>query len=130
MAIRGRKPTPNVVKLVTGTARTDRMQPDGPDPSGKPVKPNWLTGRGAELWAEVMAFATWLTPADAYKLAAWCDRQAEFEVSRHAWTAADRREHRASGSEIGLDPASRHRLAGAGPMTPMPKREGDEYFSA
>jgi hypothetical protein len=78
-------------------------------PKGKPVRPKWLKGRGAKLWDEVLAFAFWLTIADSYKLAAWCDRQSEFErkAERASWTAADRREHRAAGSELGLDVATR-----------------------
>lgn len=65
-------------------------------PQGKPVKPAWLTGRGAELWDEVSGFAFWLGRADSYKLAAWCDGQAGFESpkKRREWTASDRREHR------------------------------------
>lgn len=79
-------------------------------PEGKPAKPKWLKGRGAALWDEVLAFVSWLTIADSYKLAAWCDRQADYERSRKQWTAADRREHRAAGSEIGLDNAARARM--------------------
>jgi hypothetical protein len=63
----------------------------------------------------------------SYKLAAWCDRQAEFEKNREHWTAADRREHRSAGSELGLDPASRTRL---GPIK-APRRKDDpasKYF--
>ena len=74
-----------------------------------------------------MGFAFWLTQADSYKLAAWCERQSEFEKNREHWTAADRREHRSAGSELGLDPASRTRL---GPMED-PRRKDDlasKYF--
>jgi phage terminase small subunit len=117
MGIRGAKPKPTHLKLVMGNPG-DRPLPEGePDPGGRPVKPKWLTGkRASALWDEVMGFAFWLTQADTYKLAAWCDRQAEFEVkkNRRAWTAADRREHRSLGSELGLDPASRARLGHIG----------------
>jgi hypothetical protein len=74
-----------------------------------------------------MGFAFWLTQADSYKLAAWCDRQADFENNREHWTAADRREHRSAGSELGLDPASRTRLG----ALKDPRRKDDlasKYF--
>lgn len=61
-------------------------------------------GRGAELFAEIVGFATWLTFADSDKLAAWCDRHAEYEKSNKggSWTASDRSDHRAAASELGL----------------------------
>src|SRR5438067_8760718 len=108
--VRGRKPKPTQLKLVTGNPGGRPIPKGEPDPGGKPTKPKWLKGRSATLWSEVMGFAFWLTQADSYKLAAWCDRQAEFENNREHWTAADRREHRSAGSELGLDPASRTRL--------------------
>jgi phage terminase small subunit len=111
MAIGGNRPKPSVLKLIAGNPGGRRLH-DEPIPRGKPRKPAWLTGRGAELWTEVSGFGFWLTVADAYKLASWCDRQADFENprKRSKWTAADRREHRAAGSELGLDPSSRARL--------------------
>jgi phage terminase small subunit len=110
MAVRGAKPKPTHLKLVEGN-RGNRPMPQGePMPTGNPIMPKWLRGRGAALWAEVMSFAFWLTEADSFKLAAWCDRQGEFERKRKEWTAADRREHRAAGSELGFDPASRARM--------------------
>ena len=122
MASRGRKPTATIIKLATGNPGKRKLPKGEPMPGGKPVKPAWLTDRGAELWADVMAFAYWLTLADSYKLAAWCDRQSEFETDRRHWTAADRREHRSAGSELGLDPASRTRFVG----TPPPDAKEDE----
>src|SRR5579859_6127075 len=109
MATRGRRPTPTILRLVTGNPGKRPLPVGEPMPEGKPVKPNWLKGRGSALWDEVMAFAFWLTLADSYKLAAWCDRQADFERERKrkTWKAADRREHRSAGSELGLDPSSR-----------------------
>lgn len=81
---------------------------------GAPIKPAWLDGRAAEIWAEVVAFAYWLTVADSYTLAAWCDQQAAFEQPRKraSWRASDRREHQACASDLGLDPANRARLVG------------------
>jgi len=126
----GRPPKPVKLRLVTGNAGHRPLSPPGPDPGGVPVRPPGLSGRAAELWDEVLSFATWLTRADGYKLHAWCVRQAQFEEDHSAWTASDRREHRSSGGELGLDPASRQRLVGLTPAQSPPKREGDEYFSA
>jgi phage terminase small subunit len=109
----GRRPTSAFLKLVTGNPGKREIPTTEPLVHGDPAKPTWLTGRGAELWTEVVGFAFWLSFADSYKLAAWCDRQAEFEKprKRSKWTASDRREHRSLGSELGLDPSSRARMA-------------------
>jgi phage terminase small subunit len=110
--LRGQKPTATVIKLATGN-RGKRALPVGePMLEDPPVMPKWLKGRGAELWRDIVRIAFWLREPDSYKLAAWCDRQAEFEKpsKRAAWRAADRREHRSLGSELGLDPTSRARM--------------------
>lgn len=123
MAIRGAKPKPTHLHVVTATFRRDRHAEGEPDPGGRPIRPRWLRKRRAlALWDEVLTFAFWLTVADGYKLAAWCDRQAEFENSRSGWTASDRREHRSLGSELGLDPSSRARLghSAGGKIPPKP----------
>lgn len=113
MGVRGQRPKPAFLKLVTGNPGHREVPTTEPVVTGDPVKPTWLEGRGAELWTEVLGFAFWLSLADSYKLAAWCDRQAEFEKPRRRqkWTASDRREHRSLGSELGLDPSSRARMA-------------------
>jgi phage terminase small subunit len=116
MAIGGNRPKPTVLRLVTGNPGKRPLPVGEPMPRGKPVKPKWLKGRGAALWDELLVLAFWLTEADSYKLAAWCDRQADFENKRkrQGWTAADRREHRSAGSELGLDPSSRTRMGTGG----------------
>ena len=125
--IRGTRPKPTALRVVEGN-RGKRPIPKGePMPGGTPVKPKWLSGRGSVLWDEVMAFAFWFTVADGYKLAAWCDRQADFEEQRKTWTAADRREHRSAGSELGLDPSSRARLGYR--EQPEKKDAAEKYFS-
>jgi phage terminase small subunit len=128
--IRGRKPIATVLKLVTGNPGRRPLPTGEPVPTGKPVKPKWLKGRGASLWNEVLAFAFWLTVADGYKLAAWCDRQAQFENHRirARWTAADRREHRSLGSELGLDPSSRVRLGTGNPSNNPTSVGANKYF--
>jgi phage terminase small subunit len=127
MATRGPKPKLTHLKLVTGNPGNRPLPSGEPDPQGKPVKPKWLKTHAAALWVEVLAFAFWLTEADSYKLAAWCDRQADFEKNRDKWTAADRREHRTAGSELGFDPASRARL-GQKPSGAKKNDPADEFF--
>ena len=82
--------------------------------------PKWLDGRGAQLWEELVRIAFWLRAPDSYKAAMWCWRQAEFEKPecRARWKAADLREHRSLGSELGLDPSSRARIG----MVPNAKK--------
>lgn len=129
MAVRGARPTPTHLKLVTGNPGKRALPEGEPMPAGSPVRPAWLRGKRAlALWDELARIAFWLTEADSYKLAAWCDRQADFEIAtrRKAWTAADRREHRSLGSELGLDPSSRARL---GTEQRAPKKDAaDKYF--
>jgi len=135
MGQRGPKPRATHLHVVDGTFRKDRHTEDQPTPGGDPVRPKWLKGRPASLWDEVLAFAYWLTVADSYKLAAWCDRQADFEKHRKTWTAADRREHRSLGSELGLDPSSRARMGndlrgvGSGSKETKPKDVAAKYFN-
>lgn len=113
MGVRGQRPKPAYLKLVTGNPGGRPVPTTEPVLSEAPVKRAWLTGRGAEIWDEVVSIAFWLTIADSYKLAAWCDREADFEKprKRSKFTASDRREHRSLGSELGLDMTSRARMA-------------------
>ena len=76
--------------------------------------PAWLEGRGAELWREVIGFAAWLTVADGYKLAAWCDRQSDFEVNRASVEC--RRSPRASQRSEASSASIRRRASGWRPL--------------
>jgi hypothetical protein len=62
MAIRGRKPTATVIKLQTGTFRTDRHDESEPKPEGSPDKPPKLRGRASQLW-DVILLVTGLGPS-------------------------------------------------------------------
>jgi hypothetical protein len=112
MAITGRKPVPQVVRLATGN-RGRRPLPlkDEPAAVGTPIKPPKLRGRALELWDEACKGAPWLAAADSYKLFAWCCLQAELERAPNKMVAARIGQLRALGSELGLDPSSRTRLA-------------------
>lgn len=109
----GRPPTPALLKLVTGNPGHRPVPETEPAIHGPPVKPAWLTGRAAELWDEVVLLAFWLTAADSYMLSDWCELRAEREKPGEflKWSASDKREYRAIGSELGLAQASRSRMA-------------------
>jgi phage terminase small subunit len=113
MGVRGQRPKPAFLKLVTGNPGHRAVPETEPTVTEAPVKPTWLIGRGAELWEEVLGFAYWLSRPDSYLLAAWCDREADFESKRKRakFTASDRREHRSLASELGLGLSSRARMA-------------------
>lgn len=50
----GRKKTPDHLKVVSGTARPDRMNADAPvAPKGLPTAPDWLTDRQVELFNQL-----------------------------------------------------------------------------
>lgn len=118
--MRGRKPKSAAVKRVTGNPGKRRI-PKEVIVDGAPVKPRWLTGRGAEIWKELLGIAYWLTRADSYVMAAWCDREAHHENPRNRakWKAADRREHTSMASELGLTSSGRTRLAVKDPAAAM-----------
>ena len=98
----GRRPLPPEVGRLTG--RRPRPRPEDPLAGTRPIKPHWLTGRGSEIWDEIVSFADWLTVADGFFLADWCHAEACYEdlAVRAKLTAADRREHRLLGRELGL----------------------------
>jgi hypothetical protein len=130
MAIRGARPTATVVKLATGNPGGRKLPIDEPTPGGEPVMPRWLRRqRSIALWDEVLGFAYWLTVADSYKLAMWCDRQADFERSRKKWTVSDRREHRTLGSELGFDPSSRTRMGSPNAKSKQQQDPAAKYFT-
>jgi phage terminase small subunit len=129
MAVRGAKPKPTLLKLITGNPGNRSLPTGEPEPAGRPAKPKWLKGRSAAIWDEVLVFAFWLTVADAFKLAAWCDQEADFEKRRALWSAADRREHRAAGSELGFDPAARARMGAEPDVARRQNDPAEEFFA-
>lgn len=124
MALRGRKPVAEVIRLATGNPGKRPIR-SGPDAPGALVRPAKIRGRAAELWDEVAERAPWLSAADSYKLHVWCELQAEFERAPRKMVAARIGQLRSAGSELGLDPGSRARLGkgndGAAPQDPSAK---------
>ena len=114
MATRGRNPTPPHLKIVQGNPGKRALPEDEAQLGGDLVKPKYLKGkRASELWAEIASSCWWLGDADSYKVGMWCSLQAEFEKGPAKMVAARIAQLRPLGSELGLDPASRWRLASA-----------------
>jgi phage terminase small subunit len=130
MAVRGRKPKPAFLKIVTGNPGhrpTPVHLSELPEiDAAKPTKPPKLRGRALELWDQVVTNAPWLTLADSFKLHVWCELQAEFERAPRKMVASRLAQLRASGSELGLDPASRDRIGKASDA--KSKDPADKYF--
>jgi hypothetical protein len=113
MAVRGRKPTATVLRLVTGNPGDRPIPADEPIPGGPVERPEKLNKTVGKLWDKWIARAHWLTWADSPKALMWCYLQAEFEKSPGKTLSARISQLRALGSELGLDPSSRRRM-GAG----------------
>jgi hypothetical protein len=110
MAIRGRKPTATVLRLITGSHLKDRPPPaDEPRPDGPVERPEKMSKGAHRLWDKWIVRAFWLTWAESPKALMWCYLQAEFEKSGGKMVAARIAQLRALGSELGLDMGSRAR---------------------
>lgn len=118
MAIRGRKPKPHsYIQLVSATAPYRSVQED-PAVEAEPnydnglQSPKKLPKRQQELWDTYIRKAGWLTEFDVPRAFMWVNLHTEFEKAPHKMQASRIAQLRALGSELGLDPASRTRLAG------------------
>lgn len=80
----GRKKTPDHLKVVAGTDRPDRMNPDAPVPDeALPDAPEWLSTRGAELFDQLVNVITPMgigSASDAAMLALAASRLEEVEI--------------------------------------------------
>src|ERR1700726_1304607 len=115
MAIRGRKPTATVLRLITGSHLSDRPIPKNePMPGGAIERPDKMSKGAARLWDKFVARSFWLTWADGPKALMWCYLQAEFERSPSKMQSSRIAQCRALGSELGLDPGSRQRMGTKG----------------
>jgi phage terminase small subunit len=121
MAIRGRKPTPPGIKLVMGNPGRRPIPQGELDMREEPLEPHAeLTEAQQRLWDRYINTAWWLTDHDAPKAHAWVCLQSEFDNAPHDMVAARIANLRALGSELGLDPAARTRLAGASRVPDTP----------
>lgn len=107
MAIRGQRPTADVIRLANGQKPLTKGAPKA---TGRPRPPIPMKGRAAALWKRYVAPAYWLADADSPKAHMWCVLQAEWEADPVAFLSARISQLRALGSELGFDPASRARL--------------------
>ncbi|MCT8514926.1 phage terminase small subunit P27 family [Chromohalobacter sp. TMW 2.2271] len=135
---KGRKPKPTHLKAVQGNAGKRAINHDEPQADALtdvPLPPEWLDPVGIEMWEKV---APWLvsskilTESDVPNLEAYCAayarwRQAEKDIAKNgitvmgmnseiknpACTVANEslKQMTTFGSALGLDPASRARLA-------------------
>ncbi|MCA9289011.1 MAG: P27 family phage terminase small subunit [Phycisphaerales bacterium] len=75
MGLRGPQPTPTDLLRLSGSREVNGRN-DAPSLPGVPEKPEWLTGRGAEVWANYVGMAgqlpRLLAATDGNALAAAC----------------------------------------------------------
>lgn len=129
----GRKPIPRELKLLRNTLRPDREPRESPIPTGKVSPPVWLRGAALREWrrlAPQLVELGILRPSDRATFLALCVAVGEFEETVRETgekTLFDKpgvrkapdvqrllrlaRAIRELGSEFGLTPASRGRLA-------------------
>lgn len=115
MAIRGARPKPTHLRLVTGNAGKRPVKAEAaPTADDPPEKPPGMDGEASAIWDLQIKRAHWLTWADSHKAAMWCLLQAEFYASEGQMVAARIGQLRALGSELGFDPTSRARIGHGG----------------
>ena len=122
MAIAGRKPTADVIRITQGRKPKN---PGAPQPNSRPKPPVPMEGRPAALWRRYVAKAWWLTDFDSPKAWLWCHLTAEAEANPTGLLAAKVSQLRSLGSELGMDPASRARFG----APPPPADELDHFFN-
>src|SRR5690606_6908213 len=115
MAVRGTKPKPPALKLVTGNPGKrpiagaaagggDQAPHMREDPLEPPKK---LTKAQAALWKRFIDTAWWLGEHDVTKAYMWVCLQAEYIRSPTNMVAARIAQLRVLGTELGLDPSAR-----------------------
>lgn len=144
--MKGRKQTPDNLKVVQGTFRPDRANPDAPSvPLGFPDAPHWLSERAAELFANLCAVLDGMaicSPADQSMIAMLASRLEEIEILTATIEDQGRTYQSESGlwksrpevaqrseamrhahsllTEFGLSPATRNRVSAVQPAEQNP----------
>ena len=126
--MRGRKPKPTALKLITGE-RESRINRDEPDPQGEVKKPAFVKHGATRIWnqyAPELERIGVLKSTDVDMFGAWCCLMAEFRESPRSFNAARFAQLRALASSFGLEPSSRSRIS-----VPKPKETdgAEEFFS-
>jgi phage terminase small subunit len=115
--MRGRKPKPTPLRLLTGNAGKRALPVNEPKPEGEVVRPRFLKGRAAGIWDEYapeLIRLGVLTSIDAHTFAAWCALTAEFERAPTKMLAAKITQMRGLAASFGMDASSRTRLGTGG----------------
>ena len=80
----GPRPSPHALKVLRGTTRKDRLNPEEPQPSRAVEKPATLSQQASEIWdrlAPVVLDMGTLTAADVPAFARLCELQATSEMA-------------------------------------------------
>ena len=119
----GRKRKPTALKVLQGTFKPCRANPDEPTPEfGAPEIPEYLEGEAALEWNRVVDYLTRtrvIAKGEGSMLAVFCYLHAKFvEATKHGGdiTASMVAQLRALASEYGLTPASRGHVHSAKPQ--------------
>lgn len=127
---RGRKSTPtNFLKLKGGYRKDRHGARLHPMPAmGHALelddRPDFLKGRAAELWKEMLPQMAWLFKIDRAVFSVWCVLQAEFESNPGGMTAARLTQLRLVGESLGLTRSSRALIGVSDPETSAPNLDG------
>ena len=153
IGMRGRPPKPTKLKVLAGTLRADRFNPDEPQPlAGIPVCPDWLCPAAKERWAELVRTigdTGVLTQADGDVMAQYCQAWARWKAAEeklnqfgvpvltektrapyktlYSIMSQERAHMTQLASLMGLEPSGRSRLHGA---TERQGRDKDRFFRA
>lgn len=129
--MRGRKPLPTALKLVTNNAGKRKINTREPMPSRTVNKPVFLMGRAAAVWdeyaPELISFDL-ITSADCHTFAALCCLMAEFEADPGNMVASRIAQMRALWAEFGMTPSARTRLQIPLPPPGARATVGETYF--
>jgi phage terminase small subunit len=121
--MRGRKPGAPELKIIAGTARSDREAPDAPkfDPVDDfPKPPQHLNPDGVAMWSELgpqLVAARVLQTVDLFILEQLCYAWQRFRKKAKAdmdITAAEDSALKGLFSEFGMSPAARRRVTSGG----------------
>lgn len=113
--MRGRKPKPTKLKLITGNPGKRKLPQNEPQPRrGAIERPEYLSDPAKAVWdrlsPELIELGI-LKPLDVTMFAAFCALVAEFEADPAGTTASRIAQMRSLGSCFGVDPSSRTRLS-------------------
>jgi hypothetical protein len=134
MALRGRKPKPNHLRVVHGgpgkAPEAHEAQNFVLDPGydNNLTPPKKLKKREQELWITYIRRAQWLTAFDVPRAFMWVSLHARFEATPDKMNAGMIAQLRALGSELGMDPSSRSRIA-ADKSKNANRDPADKYFT-